>query len=230
MSRTINVLWLLAVCALSIVLMGSVESGRLSGLYFPNVSLPNLTFPNLNRAAGAVANQSNQSGASLAFIKPPHLNQNLIESGQAPFDAPFWLVYLLLVGALLVGYVSLTTARRKKTSVHNLSSMIDELGLEANRFSNPSYKGMRNEAVVKYYAVLSKVCAELGLKELRWETPQEYLARVSEKFGLNVQTAKIFAALFERARYGVDLDQEEILSASRFMREFLDSLIRRKSL
>lgn len=129
-----------------------------------------------------------------------------------------------------MGYASLVSLRKRGVVVHDLSSMIEELGVEANKFMNPNYKAMRNEVVVKYYALLTKICGELGLKELKWETPQEYLGRVSEKFELNRQTARIFAVLFERARYGLDMSREEALSASSFMREFLDSLMRRKNI
>jgi len=217
--------WLAVICVLLVLLVGAIESGKLSG------------FKNLEGSASAGVSQ----GEPLLYH--PAINSTLgfhVTNGSAPVGAAnalgvggagfpeiqppafvWWYAFVpIIIGTLATLYFLLT--RAGGANVFDFRGALEELEKERSRIKMGWAGGMRNEILLRYYAVMLRVCRKIGLKESPVETPTEYLGRVADELGIERAQAMKFAQAFNRARYGLELTPEEASEASNFMEGFVD--------
>jgi len=220
-----DVLWLIAVSALLVVVLGHSESGQLAGL--KNLGPGG----NAGLGLGSSSSGTNESfaiGINIPgnFSLPPSSPQGFYpQPFRIPIPNSYWLLYVLSgLAALSALWFFLRSS--KAGSVYDFAADLE--GLEkARRMLEGSWSyRLRNAAVVNYYLLVRKMGAQLGVKEATHETAKEYLDRVSLELKVDLTQSRRFADVFSRARYGLELTDSEIQEASKFMGGFVEGIRR----
>lgn len=129
------------------------------------------------------------------------------------------------LGLLALLFVILRKASGSK--VVDFKGALEDTEEERSRIRAAWSGGTRNETLLRYYAVMQKICGRIGIKDIPSETPSEYTRRVAANLGMEFGQATRFAQVFNRARYGLELSLDETADASTFMGDFLDAIRRR---
>ena len=233
MEKPKDVLLLVGVCVLLIVILGAVESGKLAGVKLGSVlpginftggwwdihrtTLTTVTFTGTGNTGGtSTATTSSDSPVSFGYALPAFL-----------VGVPGWLFASLAAGMFAgIGFLML----RLKTSVHvvDLKETLAEMEIQQKYLAETWSYELRNAALLRYYLLLRKACAKVGLPELPTETPQEYIGRASSFLKVGLTEAGSFADAVNRSRYGEELSREEAGRASKIMEAFT-TMIRGKT-
>jgi hypothetical protein len=88
-----------------------------------------------------------------------------------------------------------------------------------------SYR-LRNAALLRYYALMRALCSKLGVQDDPAETPKEFIDKATRVLKIEPREARQFADAFNRARYGLELSENEAREAASFMGRFVDDLRR----
>src|SRR4029077_14333370 len=132
-----------------------------------------------------------------------------------------WYVLLPAIAACVAAAIIWLRGSRK-TSVYRLKSELDEFEAQPPRPISLISQNLRNAALLRYYALMRRVCAKAGIEDVPSVTPREYVDRVSQELRVDPSDARGFANAFDRARYGVELTSTEVQEASRFMSLFVE--------
>lgn len=218
--------WLAMVAGCLSIVLGAVQSGKLSGLKdlggppIPAVGL-NSSLPGGPSPWAVVSAGANLTAANLTAATPGTgggASASLVAPGIA---LPGWYVYLILGAALLLGLLFLSREGRS-ASLIGFPTIQEELESETRRVLASWGSELRNAALVRYYSLLRRACEGVGIREAPAETPKEYLERVATELRLSREEAGSFADVFSRARYGLQLSEREGKEASAFMEDFLE--------
>lgn len=230
MERPEGIILLAGVCLLLVIVLSTVESGRVAGANY-QAALP-IPFdlsgllryhqPNLTGTANQQGSKPNQN------LTPNQQNQNpfsLFASLALLPALPDWLLPVLAI-ACFVGACFLILRLKTGVSVVDLEETIREMEAQQKRLAESwSYK-LRNMALLRYYLLMRRACSSVGLQERPEETPKEYIERASSFLKVDDTYAAKFADAVNRCRYGEELSEEDAREASTFMGEFTD-VIRR---
>jgi hypothetical protein len=218
-----DLLWLVALSALLVVILGHAESGQLAGLR--NLGLG-------GRAGLGLGSPSSEMNESFAitvttsgnFSLPPSSPQGFYPP---PFSIPvpnsYWLLYVFAAVAVASALWFLLRGT-KSGGVYDFASDLEGLEKARKMLEGSWSHRLKNAAIVNYYLLVRKLGNRLGVKEEPQETAREYLDRVSQELKVDLMQSRRFADVFNRARYGLELTDSEILEASRFMGGFVDGI------
>ena len=215
------------------VVLGAVQSGRLSGLQslggppIPRFGL-NSTLPGGPSPWAAVMAGANSSIPSVTSTAPSGGGTGASVFVPPGLSIPGWYVYVLLGAAVILGAVFLTR-RGGGANAIGFPAIHEELEAETRRVLASWSSGLRNAALVRYYSLVRRACAMVGIEDVPAETPREYLERVATELKLNRVEARSFAGIFNRARYGQELSELEGREASEFMGSFVEVIRERTS-
>jgi hypothetical protein len=216
--------WLAVVSGLLVVVLAAVESGRLAGLngfgqgLVPSIIRANASQPiSTGSATGATVGSTT---SALPASNVPHL------PNPPGFTLAGWYIYVLLAAALILGFVFLLRGGRN-AGVYDFAGALEELEAERSRLRRSWSSKLRNATLIRYYSLMRRVCSKVGIEEVAAETPREYIDRVTRELNMNPNEAGKFAEVFNRARYGLELSDEEVEEASGFMGGFVDMIRRR---
>lgn len=229
---------LVFVCILVIVVLSAVESGRIVGANYGftvawnqnGIGQPlyptatNTTATNTTMTTVTVTRESKTNGTS-----PSPNSQSLFPPLVLPawLVIPEWLLTALAVGSF-IGACFLILRLRTNVRVINLEDTLKEMELQQKYLAETWSSRLRNAALLRYYLLMRRACAKVGLPEETSETPREYIGRVSTSLKVEAAEASRFANAVDRSRYGEELSQKDASEASRFMSAFTD-VIRRKT-
>lgn len=172
-------------------------------------------------ATGGSGDRTATNGTAVGANAPPLVGE-YVPPGPPRFSA-YWLLYLAIFVALVAG-VAFLLRSPGETGVYDFASAINQLDKQRLSLEGTWSQRLRNAALVRYYSIMRKVCAQIGLGDEPSETPLEYLHRVATELGIGQDDAAGFAAAFDRARYGNELSDGEAKTAARSMAKFLDGL------
>jgi len=224
---------LTSVCILLIIVLGTVESGRVAGAnYQMGIPIPGLNLSSWIRFSHPLNATASPSQSSPIASQ----NHNLTQSSQNPFISfayvtflpviPGWFLIVLAI-TCFVGACFLTLRLKTDESVIDLEETIKEMELQQKRLAATWSHKLRNIALLRYYLLMKRACAQVGLHEKITETPKEYIERAASFFNVDSAYAAKFARTVNRCRYGEELSGEEIHEASKFMGDFTDVIRRR---
>jgi hypothetical protein len=212
---------------LLVILLGAVESGRLSGVrslgagFQLNSDQGGLSLPQGNSTLnfwGINTTRADYPSSAPAgqLIGPPQFR---------PIPLYWWYLFVPIgLGAIAMLYMLMRSGMRRP-KVFDFKRALEELEKQRAQLGETSWTGaMRNEMLLRYYSLMQKVCGRIGLHDRPAETPSEYLQRVANELEIDANQAKKFAEVFNRARYGLELTRDEVADASRFMGGFLDGI------
>jgi len=221
--------WLAVVSGCLIVVLAAVESGRLAGLngfgqgFVPPIKPFNASRLTITGSATVTGLAIGGTNGTLLVVNLPHL-----PNGPA-FTLADWYVYVLLAAALILGFVFLLRGSRD-AGVYDFAGALKELDAERSRLRTSWSSRLRNATLLRYYSLMRRVCSKVGIEEVPAETPREYIDRVTRELNMDPKEAMKFASVFNRARYGLELSDEEIEEASGFMGGFVNIIRRRTEL
>lgn len=229
MRRHRNLLWLLAVSALLVVILGPSESGRLTGLKSFGLGGGSVPIP------GGFSSETNASSSTM--FKATGILSISSSATRGVYLSPlgislsfsYWYLYVLAALAMLSA-LGLILRGGREGGVWDFASDLEKLENERRRLESSWSFRARNAALVNYYLLMRKLGAQLGIREVPQETPREYLDRVSEELKVDPTQTHRFADAFNRARYGMELTEPEIQEASKFMGGFVDGIRSRMKL
>lgn len=141
-----------------------------------------------------------------------------------PFPLYWWYLFVP-VGIGVAALLYLLAREASRPRVFDFKGALEELERQRSQIGRSSWSGtMRNEVLLRYYSLMQKVCGKMGVRDSPADTPSEYLQRVAHELQIDVGQATKFAEVFNRARYGLELNTDEIADASKFMGGFLDGV------
>ena len=217
--------WLALTCLLLVLLVGALNSGRIGGvksLGGPGGTGLAQTGPFLSSSGNTTTGVLTANASSTQQAGVPGAQLLGIPQVQPPL---FMWWYALVPVVLVIAAASVALLRRPGgPKVFDFKAALDEMEEQRSRIVRGWAGGRRNEALLRYYAVMLGVCGRMGIKESPADTPSEYLSKVAARMKIEPSQAQRFALVFSRARYGLELSPEETGAASEFMGGFLDSL------
>lgn len=224
--RRRNMVWTVAISALLVVLLATVASGRLSGLgqFAISTSKPANSVGNgLGNGTPAAKGQTASTTNQTSVGPLGSLGGSLPQSSSV--QLPVWLLYLVVATATATG-LFFVLRRRLPADTYDFKAALEQLEKERSALEwSWSYK-LRNAALLRYYSIVRMLCSKLGVEEKPSETPREFLEKATSELKLESGEALRFVEAFNRARYGVELSQDEAKEAAAYMGAFVDSLRR----
>lgn len=220
-----RLVWVCAVLLSLILTIGTIEAGRVSTAGSPppvvtGVPDPNLTAPQVEGGVGPAADGG--SGGPAGAV--PSVVFSLYTPPSPPrLNASDWPLYLSAV-AFFAACLALALRSSGDRSVYDLDAALRRLEMEGSFFSGSASRKLRNEALLRYYSQVRKICGRLGIPDRPSDTPLEYLRRISETLGIDGRDAAGFADTFERSRYGVELSENEAKAAAASMAKVVGGL------
>ncbi len=216
---------LIGVCALSILVLGAVESGRVAGVSSPGGA--NAVGLNVS-AGGTVARStavtttglggSSSGGSNLTGGPAPPPATRYVTAGSL---ASAWLVPVLAACLILIGFLYLRLPSRQ-SSVVDLGAEFEEMHLQKSQLEDAASYRARNEALLRYYALVRLACSKIGLGDAGSETPREYIGRLSSRLRLDASEAREFATAVDEAMYGLEVAPERVGGLAKFMSAFAE--------
>lgn len=223
--REYRYVWFCVVLLLLALTVGTIAGGRLSGLGSLNLGGAAITPPtNMSVSSGITGGSGlakNGFGLATGANAPPLVGE-YIPPGPPKLSADL-LLYLVIFAAIAAGIAFLLRSPAE-TGVYDFASAINQLDKQRSLMAGTWSQKLRNAALIRYYTIMRKTCAQIGLVDELSETPLEYLSRVATALKINQSDAAGFAAAFDRARYGSELSEDEAQSAANSMARFVDGL------
>lgn len=225
-----NLLLLLGVCALSVLLVGALESGGLAGVTSPGpadlVHTKNGNGSSLNEVTVVVTTSgaltlsgattfTNYTMTTVVTTSLPGTTYDLLGSA--------WLIPLLAVSLILIGalYIGLPSRRRE---VFDLEDEFHEMRAQEEAMAGASDYKARNEALLRYYALVRGVCSKAGITDTSTETPREFISRLSGVLKADLAEAESFSSMINEAMYGLEIPPERAAGLAGFMRGFAEKI------
>jgi hypothetical protein len=235
--RPREVLLLALMCVLLVLALGAIESGRLAGVvYGKGLAIPGFNFSwNLNRTQTAQGFPNNSTAVTGTATSENSTTQVFEYQNGGPLASTFAFFSTvpdwLLTTIAIAGFAGVCfLALRLKSDIHviDFQATLREMEIQQKRLSEAWSSKLRNEALLRYYALMRRACSRVGLQERMTETPQEYIGRASSFLHVDDRQAVSFAVAVNRCRYGEELSADEAGEASVFMSSFTN-VIRRKT-
>jgi hypothetical protein len=120
--------------------------------------------------------------------------------------------------------------RRSSPTVFDLKGLIEDMESQRSYFVRSWSRKLRNAALLRYYVLMAEVCSRVGIEDGPTETPQEFIGRASAELEVAWPNHTRFADAVDRAHYGVELSNDEVEEASKFMDSFTKTIERRVTL
>jgi len=222
-----NVFWTAAISALLVVLLATAASGRLTGL--GQLALSPSTSSNSFGNGAENGSPASDRSVTVATGRSTMESPGSRGGGSLPLyssvQLPVWLLYLVVALATATG-LFFVSRRRLPADTYDFKAAMEQLEKERSALEwSWSYR-LRNAALLRYYSAVRALCSKLGVKEEPSETPREYLEKATKVLRLESGEASRFAEAFNRARYGLELSEDEAEEAAAYMGDFVDGLRR----
>ena len=227
-----NVALLIGVLALSVLLVSAVQSGRVSGVVTPGpfkavgLTVDSNTLVRTKVMVTTTVTQGGGGGSTIGTLTtqattaaaPP-------SSGHVDILSSGWLVVILAASLVLIGALYLRLPSKAGDTV-DLEGDFSEMHRQTSNLEEGTDYKVRNAALVRYYALVRKVCSKVGIADGSDETPSEYIGRLSSRLSVDSGQAQNFAEVVNEAMYGAELGPERVKGLSGFMGDFVENIRR----
>ncbi len=233
MRADVNLALFLGAVVLSVLLLSVVESGRVTGVSSPGLAkdvglnvvggtiqrtrVIITTVSTIKEGGGTTTEVTNSTTALTSMPAPASGGFDVLSSS--------WLVVALAASLVLIGALYLRLPTRSGAAV-DLEADFTEMHEQLAKVGQEADYKVRNAALLRYYALVRKVCSKTGLVDGKSETPKEYISRISSKLRVDPAGAQSFATAVNEAMYGVELAPERAQGLSRFMGSFAEDIRR----
>ncbi len=224
-----NIGLLVGICALSVILLASVESGTIGGVLSPGFSGK----VGLANYANGTLHRGNVTSVTLTTVIT--ISKTTITAGTGSgtvstivvssggIASADWLLPVLVAALVPIGFLFARLPAKAKQVV-DLEGDFEDLRREKASFDSATSFKLRNAALIHYYTIVRRVCSKVGLVDAGPETPREYIRRLSSQLKADPQDALAFATAVDEAMYGAELPPERVSSMSDFMEKFTETI------
>jgi len=159
-------------------------------------------------------------------VPPPVTNSNSFGAALTIFA---WYALTAIVIGLGAG-MAVMLIRKQKPDVYDLKVAIEEMENQRKYFTGTWSQKMRNAALLRYYLLMAQVCAGVGVEDRPTDTPHEFIGRASMELKMEGTDSAKFADMVDRAHYGAELSEGEVMEAAGFMESFTRVVVGRVGL